>query len=116
MAHAHDKYYVPHGSHCPIVGTVGLFLAAYSDSSWLDGSDIGELAFYAGLAVILVMIIGWFRTVIRENEAGLYNEKVGRSFRWGMIWFIFSEVMFFSAFFGALFYARQYSVPWLSGE
>lgn len=116
MAHAHDKYYVPHGSHWPIVGTVGLLLTAYSVSSWLNGSDIGEIMFYVGLAVVLFMIIGWFRTVIRENEAGFYNEKVGKSFRWGMIWFIFSEVMFFSAFFGALFYARQYSVPWLSGE
>jgi len=32
------------------------------------------------------------------------------------MWFIFSEVMFFAAFFGALFYARQLSVPWLGGE
>ena len=37
------------------------------------------------------------------------------SFRWSMGWFIFSEVMFFAAFFGALFYARIYSVPWLGG-
>ncbi|HET9462425.1 MAG TPA: cytochrome c oxidase subunit 3, partial [Thiobacillus sp.] len=35
------------------------------------------------------------------------------SFRWSMSWFIFSEVMFFAAFFGALFYARVLSVPWL---
>ncbi|NMU82292.1 cytochrome c oxidase subunit 3, partial [Vibrio parahaemolyticus] len=27
----------------------------------------------------------------------------------------FSEVMFFGAFFGALFYARMISVPWLGG-
>ena len=116
MAHAQDKYYVPHSSHWPIVGAVGLFIAAYSVSSWLNGSDIGEVVFYLGLAVVLFMVIGWFRAVIGENEAGMYNEKVGKSFRWGMIWFIFSEVMFFAAFFGALFYARQYSIPWLSGE
>ena len=34
----------------------------------------------------------------------------------GMAWFIFSEVMFFAAFFGALFYVRTFSVPWLGGE
>jgi cytochrome c oxidase subunit 3 len=34
----------------------------------------------------------------------------------GMSWFIFSEVMFFAAFFGALFYVRQLGLPWLSGE
>ena len=63
------------------------------------------------------MMFGWFGTVIRENQAGLYdNKQLDRSFRWGMCWFIFSEVMFFGAFFGALFYARVWSVPWLGGE
>jgi cytochrome c oxidase subunit 3 len=33
-----------------------------------------------------------------------------------MFWFIFSEVMFFSAFFGALFYARNMAIPWLGGD
>jgi len=54
--------------------------------------------------------------VIRESLAGTYNKQVDVSFRMGMLWFIFSEVMFFGAFFGTLFYARNYSVPWLGGE
>src|SRR3970282_140035 len=62
------------------------------------------------------LFFAWFGVVIRENQAGFYNEQVDRSFRMGMMWFIFSEVMFFAAFFGALFYARQLSVPWLGGE
>jgi cytochrome c oxidase subunit 3 len=45
----------------------------------------------------------------------MYNSQVDKSFRWGMSWFIFSEVMFFAAFFGALFYARAYSIPWIAG-
>jgi cytochrome c oxidase subunit 3 len=57
------------------------------------------------------MLFGWFGTVIRESEDRLYNNKVDLSFRWGMSWFIFSEVMFFAAFFGALFYVRNLSVP-----
>jgi cytochrome c oxidase subunit 3 len=65
---------------------------------------------------LLITMFGWFGTVIRESEKGLYSEQMDRSFRWGMSWFIFSEVMFFAAFFGALFYARTYSVPWLGGE
>jgi cytochrome c oxidase subunit 3 len=69
----------------------------------------------AGAVVLLVMLFGWFGTVIRESEGGLYNDQVDMSFRMGMGWFIFSEVMFFAAFFGALFYARAYSVPWLGG-
>jgi cytochrome c oxidase subunit III len=47
---------------------------------------------------------------------GLYSAQMDRSFRWGMIWFIFSEVMFFAAFFGALFYARHISLAWLGGD
>lgn len=70
----------------------------------------------AGGAILLIMLFGWFGTVIRESESGLYNDQVDRSFRWGMAWFIFSEIMFFAAFFGALFYARHYSLPWLGGE
>jgi cytochrome c oxidase subunit 3 len=61
-------------------------------------------------------VFGWFGTVIRESVAGMFNMQVDRSFRMGMIWFIASEVMFFAAFFGALFYARQLAVPWLAGE
>ena len=69
-----------------------------------------------GLAIIVFMMIGWFGTVISESEGGLYNAQVDKSFRMGMFWFIFSEVMFFAAFFGALFYARNMSIPWLGGE
>ena len=71
----------------------------------------------AGFAVLIYMLFGWFGTVIRESEGGKFNQQVDASFRWGMGWFIFSEVMFFAAFFGALFYMRVLSVPWLgSGE
>ena len=69
-----------------------------------------------GFALVVFMFIGWFTTVIGENQAGVYGLDVDRSFRMGMMWFIFSEVMFFAAFFGALFYARVLSVPWLGGE
>ena len=65
---------------------------------------------------IACMFFGWFYTVIGENQHGIFNAQVDRSFRMGMMWFIFSEVMFFAAFFGALFYARTLSVPWLGGE
>ena len=69
-----------------------------------------------GILILITMFAGWFGTVISESESRLYNSAVDRSFRMGMMWFIFSEVMFFAAFFGALFYARQYSLPWLGGE
>ena len=71
---------------------------------------------FTGLALLLIMVYGWFAEVIQESESGIYNAQVDISFRWGMAWFIFSEVMFFAAFFGALYYARELSLPWLGGE
>ena len=115
-AHGGDKYYIPHGSKWPIVGSVALFTTMLGVSAWLNGVHVGPWVFYAGLAMVAFMFFGWFGTVIRESQAGIYNQGVDRSFRMGMMWFIFSEVMFFAAFFGALYYTRQLSVPWLGGE
>ncbi|MDA0705924.1 MAG: cytochrome c oxidase subunit 3 [Proteobacteria bacterium] len=115
MSHADDRYYVPHGSHWPIVGSVGLLFLMVGVSNWLNGADAGFWVMMGGVAVIVFMLVGWFGTVIGESVGGLYNAQVDKSFRMGMFWFIFSEVMFFCAFFGALFYARNMSIPWLGG-
>jgi cytochrome c oxidase subunit 3 len=115
MSHANNNYYVPHGSHWPIVGSVGLLFLMAGVSNWLNGADVGFYIMLVGVAIIATMMVGWFGTVIGESRGGLYNEQVDKSFRMGMFWFIFSEVMFFAAFFGALFYARNMSVPWLGG-
>src|SRR3546814_14488595 len=64
---------------------------------------------------MIVILFKWFADVILESVSGYYNKQVDGSFRMGMVWFIFSEVMFLGAFFGALFYARQYAMPWLGG-
>ncbi len=111
-----EHYYVPESSHWPVVGAIGLLLTVVGVSNWLNGSDPAYWVFVAGLLVIVFMLIGWFGNVIKESEGGIYNEQVGVSFRMGMFWFIFSEVMFFAAFFGALFYTRSMSIPWLGGE
>jgi cytochrome c oxidase subunit 3 len=116
MAHAHGEYYQPQPSYWPIIGSIGLFMAAISFAGFLNGIEVGKYGMIAGIGILLFMMFGWFRTVIHESEAGLYNEQVDRSFRWGMIWFIVSEIFFFAAFFGALWYTRDYSLPWLLGE
>ncbi|HYP80084.1 MAG TPA: cytochrome c oxidase subunit 3 [Steroidobacteraceae bacterium] len=113
--HDAGKYYVPHSSHWPIVGSIGLFVLMGGAISLLNGWGPGW-SLLPGALLIAFLFIGWFRTVIGENQAGIYNLEVDRSFRMGMIWFIMSEVLFFAVFFGALFYARELSVPWLSGE
>ncbi|MDG2154988.1 MAG: cytochrome c oxidase subunit 3 [Gammaproteobacteria bacterium] len=117
MAHAaNDSYYVPHGSHWPLVGSVGLFTMLAGAANWLNGSSIGVYMLAIGALTIIYMVFGWFGTVIRESEAGIYNDDVDISFRMGMMWFIFSEIMFFAVFFGVLFYARTISIPWLGGD
>jgi cytochrome c oxidase subunit 3 len=80
------------------------------------GEDPGRVMFYVGSLVLAVVLFSWFAKVIDENHAGLNNAQLKRSYVWGMSWFIFSEVMFFAAFFGALFYARMLAVQWLGGE
>ncbi len=114
--HSDERYYVPHGSHWPVVGSIGLLFLMVGVSTWLNGGDIGFYVMLAGFGIIIFMMAGWFSEVVGESLNGLYNAQVDQSFRQGMFWFIFSEVMVFLAFFGTLFYARNMSIPWLGGE
>jgi cytochrome c oxidase subunit 3 len=123
MAHAHEahdpnKYYVPHGSPWPFYGSVTLFVLMFGAAVFLNdwSGSVGAWVLLPGFLMLATLFFFWFGTVIDESERGIFNLQVDRSFRMGMMWFIFSEVMFFAAFFGALFYARQFSVPWLGGE
>ncbi|HLY64850.1 MAG TPA: cytochrome c oxidase subunit 3 [Chloroflexota bacterium] len=123
MANAHDThaaedashYYIPHHSPWPIRGSVALFTIMLGAIVYLN-DWAGGWVFLPGPILLAYMFFGWFSTVIDENQHGIYNLHVDKSFRMGMMWFIFSEVMFFGAFFGALFYARTLSVPWIGGE
>ncbi|MCK5721059.1 MAG: cytochrome c oxidase subunit 3, partial [Gammaproteobacteria bacterium] len=120
MSEAAGSYYLPEPSKWPVVGSIGLFLTtggfAYALTSGVDGSMGSMTIMYVGFAIMAYMLFGWFGQVIDESEAGKYNTQVDTSFRMGMMWFIFSEVMFFAVFFGTLFYVRALAVPWLGGE
>ncbi|ALN83784.1 cytochrome c oxidase subunit III family protein [Lysobacter capsici] len=120
MAHAHTPdaniYFVPHSSRWPFLGSIGLFTTMIGVASWLNEVSWGKPTFFVGIAMMIGVLFGWFGDVIRESVRGNYNKQVDVSFRMGMVWFIFSEVMFFAAFFGALFYARQFALPWLGGD
>ncbi|MEE8538547.1 MAG: cytochrome c oxidase subunit 3, partial [Woeseiaceae bacterium] len=113
MAAAHGSYYLPNPSPWPVITSTGLFSLALGFVLFINGVGVGPWLMIIGVAIIVYMMVRWFGQVIGESEGGLYNEQVDRSFRWGMAWFIFSEIMFFGAFFGALFYIRMFAVPWL---
>ncbi len=114
MSGASGSYYLPDPSPWPIIASVGLFTLALGFVLYLNDAGIGPWFMIAGSVIIAVMMFGWFGKVIGESEGGLYNSRVDTSFRMGMGWFIFSEVMFFAGFFGALFYVRNLAVPWLA--
>ncbi|MCF7222125.1 cytochrome c oxidase subunit 3 [Marilutibacter chinensis] len=120
MAQAHSPdanvYFVPHSSRWPFLGSIALFVTMIGLASWMNEAGWGAPTFLVGVALLVAVLFGWFGDVIRESVGGNYNKQVDTSFRMGMVWFIFSEVMFFGAFFGALFYARQFALPWLGGE
>src|SRR5689334_20338039 len=109
-------YYIPQPSHWAITGSCALLLMALGAAFWMNHLAAGPYILFTGIAVLIFMMFGWFGTVIGESEHRLYNKRVDTSFRWSMSWFIFSEVMFFAAFFGALFYVRNISVPDLGSE
>ena len=113
MLNQSARYFIPDPSTWPITGSIALLCMASGAASWFNGWAPGKFIVFAGLAILAYMLVGWFHTVSHESEGGKYNKQVDVSFRWGMSWFIFSEVMFFAAFFGALFYMRVLSVPWL---
>ena len=113
-------YYVPHNGWYPVVLAAGIFLMLTGLGSYLNATSAGEEGSFVqsiiGFGIVAVVLYFWYAKVIAENQQGLANESLRKSYVWGMGWFIFSEVMFFAAFFGALFYARTLSVPWLGGE
>jgi cytochrome c oxidase subunit 3 len=104
-------YFVPQPMPWPIIGSTALFMMAIGAVFLFNGATAGWIGIAAGLMTLIYMMFRWFGDVIRESEGGKYHGWEDLSFRWGMSWFIFSEVMFFGAFFGALFYIRVISVP-----
>lgn len=128
MADSSNKYYVPESSPWPLSGSIGLFMIALGAGNFIQQStDFGQdvlkhqgtgagWLLLAGALWLIATLFFWWRDTIKESISGLHEGRLSGSYRQGMVWFIFSEVMFFSAFFGAMFYARWLIVPWLAGE
>jgi len=115
MSTSEGTYYVPEQSKLPLWTSFAMFLSVFGAALWMTGSGSGPYVLTAGTIAMIVVMWSWFSTVIAENRAGLNNAQLKRSYVWGMGWFIFSEFMFFAAFFGALFYVRTLAIPWLGG-
>ena len=108
-------YYIPHKATWPIAATAGLLTTLVGFANYLNGNAAGSTFMLLGLTIFIVMLAGWFTMQANESETGMYNHHVGISYRMGMMWFIFSEIMFFAVFFGTLWYTRNLSMDWLAG-
>ena len=104
-------YFVPGPSSRPVMSAIGLFFVILGASQWVNGASWGAWSLAFGMLFWLGTLFQWFRDSISESESGLYGRKIDLSYRWSMSWFIFSEVMFFGAFFTALWWARSHSIP-----
>ncbi|MFC5520352.1 cytochrome c oxidase subunit 3 [Polaromonas jejuensis] len=104
-------YFVPGPSRHPVMAAIGLFFVILGASQWINGAAWGAWSLAFGMLFWLGTLFQWFRDAVSESEGGMYGYKIDLSFRWSMSWFIFSEVMFFGAFFTALWWARSHSVP-----
>lgn len=104
-------YFVPGPSKWPVLGGASLLLTMIGAAAWVNSVSWGPVVNIIGIFAVLVVLYNWFGDAISESERGLYSNRIDVSYRWSMSWFIFSEVMFFASFFGALFYARVISLP-----
>ena len=109
------NYFIPAPSRHPAATALGMFFIIFGATQWVNGAGWGAYLVLLGFVVWIFVMQQWFRQAIGESETGLYSRRIDTSFRWSMSWFIFSEVMFFSAFFGALFYMRNITLPTLGG-
>ena len=108
-------YYVPGTSPYSLLLSVSIFFLAAGLVFKVNGMPAGVWSMYAGAIGILYVLVGWFGDIIRENAHGVYRRWEDRSYRIGMVWFIFSEVMFFGCLFGGLYYVRRIALPELGG-
>jgi cytochrome c oxidase subunit 3 len=106
-------YFVPAPSRHPALVALGFFFIVMGAGNWVNHRGWGAWSLLLGMVIWLAVLFQWFRDAIRESEGGLYSDRVDVSYRWSMSWFIFSEVMFFGAFFGALYWARVFALPML---
>ena len=103
-------YFVPNPSIWPNVINWGLFFLLLGFVLKINALG-GTIPLLAGLAVMLVGTFAWIADIATEKKQGLFRAWEDRSFRIGMGYFIFGELMFFASFISALFYIRAIALP-----
>ena len=100
-AQKNHPYHIVEPSPWPFVGSIGILITL--TGAILCMRDITAIPFWIGIVMVLATLFGWWRDVIKESNTPEHTKQVKMGFRYGMLLFIASEVMFFVAFFWAYF-------------
>lgn len=109
-------YFIADPSFWPLIGCCGLFFTVFGLVQILHQGVIGPYLMFFGMALLILTMVGWFGNVIQESLQGLHSKQMDTTYRWGMLWFIVSEISLFSVFFFALFYVRIFGLTELGGS
>lgn len=109
-----SPYYVPPQSAWPIIGAIALLILAFGSLNL--NKHWGLIALIIGLAGLVFMLAGWLWNVTQESNAGLYSRQMDKTFRWGMCWFLISELFLFGLLIGSIIHVRFSVTPWLAGQ
>jgi cytochrome c oxidase subunit 3 len=104
------SYHILPPSPWPLLGSFAALVMAGGAVMWMHGANKsaeqangGGWVFLIGLAGVLFTMYAWWADVVREARRGDHTPVVQLHFRYGMILFIASEVMFFVGWFWSWF-------------
>jgi cytochrome c oxidase subunit 3 len=116
----HDDHHTDHEFHLvdpspwPLLSALGFLILAGSAAFNFHGTPHSIYGMLAGFALLLYVGFRWWRDCAREAKAH-HTSPVRRGLRFGMGFFIISEVMFFFAFFFSFFHSTFLPMEVLDG-
>jgi cytochrome c oxidase subunit 3 len=100
------SYHMVTFSPWPLIGSLAAFVLTTGGAMYMHFFKSGFFVLEFGLFLVLMVMVFWWRDVIRESTfEGTHTKLVQRGLKIGVILFILSEVMFFFAFFWAFFHS-----------
>jgi len=98
-----NSYHLIKNSPWPFLRSMGGLILASGLVGWIHKLNGGVLIVKLGFCIIILIIVVWWRDVIRESWLKKHTVKTQQGLRTGIILFIVSEVLFFFSFFWAYF-------------
>lgn len=106
MSNQRHLFHIVDASPWPLVSSISIFCTAIGASMYFHSYSGGAFLLPLGLFTTVFVFGIWWRDVIRESTyQGHHTKIVQDGLRYGVIFFITSEVLFFFAFFWAFFHS-----------